>query len=149
MDKSRVPYIKRNLAESLERQSKYQQALSLYEASKVPENSIGEELKRQRTHNISCMAGISRTSILNGNIVKGIEIAKQLNDLDQVGEIAGCCEKMKHFEEAAELYEQAKMYERAATLYIAQKKFKKAESLVHNLTSPKILSSLAKVRSSV
>jgi WD repeat-containing protein 19 len=54
MDKARVPLIKRNLAESLERQGKYQQALNLYEASKIAENAIGDELKRQKNHNISC-----------------------------------------------------------------------------------------------
>lgn len=104
-----------------------------------------EELEKKRKHNLLCDAGIARTCIKNGNITRGHGIASKISDPELLGEIAHCCEKMKNFEEAAEIYEKAKMYERAATLYIAQKKFRKAEKLVKNLTSPKILSSLAKV----
>lgn len=147
MAKDEIKFIQRHLAEDNERKGNNPQALKLFEISIAEEKGLSPaERIRVRENNILCSAGIARTSIKTGNLSRGVGVAMQLTKKELISEIASCCESMKNFEEAANLFEKAEQFERAATLYIAQKQFSKAEKLIANLNSPKILTSLAKMK---
>ncbi|KRX03337.1 hypothetical protein PPERSA_05695 [Pseudocohnilembus persalinus] len=139
------PYICRRLAMLRESQGNDQDARQLFEKSVINEESkILSERQKINQHNQQCMAGIARTSIKSGDINKGIQIAKNINDKPVLIEIAVVCENMKQYDEAAELYERAGMLEKAAVLYINQKEFKKASLLMNQIKSNKLLSTYAK-----
>lgn len=55
-------------------------------------------------HNQLCFAGIARTSIKIGEIKRGVNIAKELQDNTIIIEIAVVCENMKQLVEAADLF---------------------------------------------
>lgn len=68
---------------------------------------------------MQCYAGIARTSIKMGDVLKGFNIAKDsLTNTQQIIDVAAVCENMKHLEEAAVLFEKAQMFEKSATIYI-------------------------------
>lgn len=69
-------------------------------------------------HNSLCYGGIARTSIRMGDIQRGFSIASNINDKNLVIEIAGVCEQMKQWQEAAKLYQQGDLVEKAASIYI-------------------------------
>ena len=53
-----------------------------------------------------------------GDIQRGFNIANDLSDKNMVIEIAGVCELMKQWTEAAKLYQKGALVEKAASIYI-------------------------------
>ena len=86
MAPDRVPLIKRRLAEDLEKQGQYQQALKNYQSSMMDESKAAAGPKRDKVkhHNMLCEAGVARTSIRTENVQKGFEIGQELKDKDVV-----------------------------------------------------------------
>jgi WD repeat-containing protein 19 len=65
-----------------------------------------------------CYAGIARTAIKMGEIQRGVNIAMDLKERNLVIEIAGVCEAMKQWVEAAKLYQKGGLVEKAVSIYI-------------------------------
>jgi WD repeat-containing protein 19 len=65
-----------------------------------------------------------------GDIQRGFNIANELNDNTLVIEIAGVCEQMKQWTEAAKLYQKGKLVEKAASIYIQIGMFQAAAPLI-------------------
>jgi WD repeat-containing protein 19 len=65
-----------------------------------------------------------------GDIQRGFNIAHELNDNTLVIEIAGVCEQMKQWTEAAKLYQKGKLVEKAASIYIQIGMFQAAAPLI-------------------
>ena len=53
-----------------------------------------------------------------GDIQRGFNIANELADKTMIIEIAGVCELMKQWTEAAKLYQKGQLVEKAASIYI-------------------------------
>lgn len=53
-----------------------------------------------------------------GDIQRGFNIANELSDKNLVIDIAGVCENMKQWTEAAKLYQKGSLVEKAASIYI-------------------------------
>ena len=53
-----------------------------------------------------------------GDIQRGFNIANELSEKNLVIEIAGVCEQMKQWTEAAKLYQKGALVEKAASIYI-------------------------------
>lgn len=81
-----------------------------------------------------------------GDIQRGFNIANELNDNTLVIEIAGVCEQMKQWTEAAKLYQKGKLVEKAASIYIQIGMFQAAAPLIEQITSPSILVLVAKAK---
>lgn len=61
-------------------------------------------------------------------------------------DIAGVCEQMKQWNEAAKLYQKGGLIEKAVSIYIQIKMFSAAEPLIGQITSPTILIMVAKAK---
>lgn len=83
-----------------------------------------------------------------GDIQRGFSIASNINDKNIVIEIAGVCEQMKQWTEAAKLYQKGGLVEKAASIYIQMKMFSAAAPLMDQITSPSILIMIAKAKES-
>ena len=81
-----------------------------------------------------------------GDIQRGFNIANELNESEKnlLIEIAGVCEQMKQWGEAAKLYQRGGLVEKAASIYIQIGFFKQAAPLIDKITSPNILVMVAK-----
>lgn len=81
-----------------------------------------------------------------GDIQRGFNIANELNEKNLVIEIAGVCEQMKQWQEAAKLYQKGALVEKAASIYIQIGMFQAAAPLIDKITSPSILVMVAKAK---
>lgn len=97
-------------------------------------------------HNTQCYAGIARTAIKMGDMQRGYQIANELKDNTLVIEIAGVCEQLKFWQEAAKLYQKGGLVEKAASIYIQIGMFSAANPLMDKITSPSILVMVAKAK---
>lgn len=79
---------------------------------------------------------------------RGFQIANDLTDKNSVIEIAGVCEQMKQWTEAAKLYQKGGLVEKAASIYIQMGMFAQANPLIDKITSPNILQMVAKAKES-
>jgi len=53
-----------------------------------------------------------------GGMPRGMKIAQELTDKNLIIEIAGVCEQMKQWPEAARLYQKGGLVEKAVSIYI-------------------------------
>lgn len=83
-----------------------------------------------------------------GDMQRGFQIANDLTDKNSVIEIAGVCEQMKQWTEAAKLYQKGGLVEKAASIYIQMGMFAQANPLIDKITSPNILQMVAKAKES-
>ena len=97
-------------------------------------------------HNTQCYGGIARTAVKMGDIQRGFNIAQNIIDKNIIIDIAGVCEQMKQWNEAAKLYQKGGLMEKAVSIYIQIKMFSAAEPLINQITSPTILIMVAKAR---
>ena len=67
-------------------------------------NELVDDKINVEQHNMQCYAGIARTAIKLGDIQRGFNIASELQEKNLVIDIAGVCEQMKQWQEAAKLY---------------------------------------------
>ena len=81
-----------------------------------------------------------------GDIQRGFNIANDIQDNNIVIEIAGVCEQMKQWQEAAKLFQKGGLIEKAASIYIQIKMFSAAAPLIDQITSPTILIMVAKAK---
>lgn len=81
-----------------------------------------------------------------GDIQRGFSIANNINEKNIIIEIAGVCESMKQWSEAAKLYQKGDLIEKAASIYIQMKMFNQAAPLMDKITSPSILIMIAKAK---
>jgi WD repeat-containing protein 19 len=95
---------------------------------------------------MQCYAGIARTAIKMGDMQRGFQISNELKDKNLVIEIAGVCESMKQWTEAAKLYQKGGLVEKAVSIYIQIGMFSAANPLMDQITSPSILSMIAKAK---
>ena len=148
---TKEPIISRRLAYQYETQNNIQDAMNLYQKSKIPNpkeflNKINDDydLKDLELHNQQCIAGISRCAFRMGNTELGLQKAQELNDKNLIIEVASLSESFNYNLESAKLYTQVGLYEKAAMIYIRMKLFKSAEDLMDKIKSPKLLIQLAK-----
>jgi WD repeat-containing protein 19 len=135
----------RKLGTQLESQGNYQEAIRLFERALI--NPDGSHVDDEK-HVMQCYAGISRCSIKSGDVNRGVKIATELNDGQQIIEIAIVCENMRHMMEAGSLYEKGGLFEKAASIYISLKMFTNAAPLMSKIKSPKLLILWAKTKES-
>ena len=101
----REQFICRKLASQVENQGNTAEAQKLYERAYVnPSAEVRDKRINVEEHNAQCYAGIARTAIKMGGMPRGMKIAQELSDKNLVIEIAGVCEQMKQWPEAAKLY---------------------------------------------
>jgi len=62
---------------------------------------IHDEKLNVQQHNRQCHAGIARTAIKLGDVIRGVNITNELDEKNLVIEIASVCEQMKQWPEAA------------------------------------------------
>jgi len=113
------PLICRKLASQVENQNNTAEAQKLYERAYMnPSNENIDEKINVEQHNAICYAGIARTAVRMGDMGRGFQIANELTDKNLIIEIAGVCENMKQWTEAAKLYQKGGLVEKAASIYI-------------------------------
>ncbi|CAK1578047.1 unnamed protein product [Parnassius mnemosyne] len=140
----RAPALHRHRAHHLELTAEYHEALANYEKSIITENIDDIKVKE---HNAKCEAGIARTSIRCGDIMRGVTTAmKYSHDIDLLKECAQLLEEEKHYSHAAALYDHAGNTEKAASLYIKLKSWLKVETLLPKINSPSIHLQYAKAK---
>ncbi|GBP76948.1 WD repeat-containing protein 19 [Eumeta japonica] len=133
-------------ADNLELTADYHEALANYEKSLIKENIDDPKVKE---HNTKCEAGIARTAIRCGDVVRGVTTAmKHANDLNLLKDCAQFLEDDNQSTHAASLYEHAGDFEKAASLYIKLKSWLKVETLLPKLNSPSIHIQYAKAKES-
>jgi WD repeat-containing protein 19 len=76
----------------------------LYEKALLTQGQAHDEKINIEQHNTQCYGGIARTAIKMGDIQRGFSIASNINDKNIVIDIAGVCEQMKQWQEAAKLF---------------------------------------------
>jgi WD repeat-containing protein 19 len=111
-----------------------------------PSNENIDEKINVEQHNAICYAGIARTAVRMGDMGRGFQIANELTDKNLIIEIAGVCENMKQWTEAAKLYQKGGLVEKAASIYIQMGMFAQANPLIDKITSPNILQMVAKAK---
>jgi WD repeat-containing protein 19 len=99
-------------------------------------------------HNKNCFAGIARTAIKMGDMQRGFSLANEINENNLIIDIAGVCEQMKQWTEAAKLYQKGGLVEKAASIYIQIGMFSAANPLIDKISSPAILVMVAKAKES-
>lgn len=82
--------------------------------------------------------GVARCSVRLGDIGKGLEIARDLNDVQVCKQCAQVLEDLMQFADAAEMYLQAGVLERAATLFLRERQFERAVPLLNSIENPKL-----------
>lgn len=154
IDPTREPFICRKLAVQIENQGNSNEALKLFERALLNDSLLENEAKfNVKEHNTICYAGIARSSIKNGDTHRGLSIANELSTSNSdksinsmLIEIGNTFEQVKQFNEAAQIYEKSGLVEKAATLYIQTGQFKNADKLIPKITSPSILTNIAKAK---
>ncbi|CAH2063704.1 unnamed protein product, partial [Iphiclides podalirius] len=132
----RAPALHAMRAHHLELTADYHEALVNYERSLISENA---EDAKVREHNAKCEAGIARTAIRCGDVMRGVTTAmKYAHDTALLKECAQLLEEEKQYSHAAALYEHAGNAERAASLYIKLKSWLKVEALMPKINSPSV-----------
>lgn len=111
-----------------------------------PSAEIRDKRINVEEHNAQCYAGIARTAIKMGGMPRGMKIAQELTDKNLIIEIAGVCEQMKQWPEAARLYQKGGLVEKAVSIYIQIGMFQAAHPLMDQITSPAILVLVAKAK---
>lgn len=146
VDSSQEPVLCKKLAQQLETQGNYSEALRLFEHAANTLQQAGLSQEELTANLVQSYAGMARTCIRNGDITRGYQIACELNDPQLKVECGTVCEQMKHFVEAADLYKRGGLPEKAASLYIRLKKWKDASELMNVITTPKLLIQLGKAK---
>ena len=124
IDPLREPFIWRKLAVQIEHQGNSVEALKLFERALLKSSVVEYESKFDvNEHNTICYAGIARTSIKNGDIHRGLNIANELSNSDNskssnsmMIEIANVFEQVKQFNEAAQIYEKNRINRKSSNI---------------------------------
>jgi WD repeat-containing protein 19 len=139
-------FICRKLASQVENQGNTIEAQKLYEKAIFSQQHVADDKINVEQHNTQCYGGIARTAVKMGDIQRGFNIAQNINDKNIIIDIAGVCEQMKQWQEAAKLYQKGGLMEKAVSIYIQIKNFKAAEPLISQIASPTILIMVAKAK---
>lgn len=122
----------------------YHEALANYEKSIITENT--DDIK-VREHNAKCEAGIARTCVRCGDVMRAVTTAMRYShDNMLLKDCAQLLEEEKHYSHAAALYDHAGNTEKAASLYIKLKSWLKVEGLLPKINSPSIHIQYAKAK---
>lgn len=81
-----------------------------------------------------------------GDMNRGFSLANEINENHLIIDIAGVCEQMKQWTEAAKLYQKGGLVEKAASIYIQIGMFAAANPLISKISSPAILILVAKAK---
>ncbi|XP_028028471.1 WD repeat-containing protein 19 [Bombyx mandarina] len=139
-----APLVTAQHAHHLELMADYHEALANYEKSIITENLDDAKV---REHNRKCEAGIARTAIRCGDVMRGVTTAMKLaDDVTLLKDCAQLLEEEKQYSHAAALYDHAGNTERAASLYIKLKSWLKVEALLPKINSPSIHIQYAKAK---
>jgi WD repeat-containing protein 19 len=144
------PFICKKLALQMENENKFTEAKRLFEVAQLDTGiNHGDKTPSEiNAHNRQCSAGIARTSLRLGDVQRALNIVNSLNDNQLIIDIAGVCENMKQWLEAAMLFQKGGLPEKAASIYLQIKHLKEAVPLIDQVNSPKLLRELAKVEES-
>ena len=123
--------ISREYGGLLEMRGEYEEARRYFETSlSYPDRDPADDL--------SCQAGIARTTIQMGDTAQGRRLALEMRNTQLCKECAQILEDMNHLHEAAELYAKSGAYEKAVAIYIQTKAFANAQPLMMKVKSPKL-----------
>jgi len=138
LDPKQIPIISFEYAQHLELKRQYQEAQQLYENANNGLHKCTNETYLEK-YKIDCMHGIARTSLRNGNLEYGIQLAKKSNNAQLCCACADILVSLHQLVEAAELYEEAKCHEKAVEMYIETKDFQCTLRLKDTITSKPLL----------
>ncbi|OAF70691.1 WD repeat-containing protein 19 [Intoshia linei] len=93
-----------------------------------------------------CKGGISRCLIQSGQIREGINMALELDKKDLKLECAEILEKLKQWNEAANLYEKCNIYDKAAECYIRNKNWEAVERQLEFVHQPRLFYQFARAK---
>ena len=139
LDPAQVSSISLEYAATLEVQGDAAAALVAYE------RALRDPL-RDASKDTQCKEGISRVSLMMGDVRRGRRMSVELNSKSGFRDSAVILENMNQLSEAAEMYIRAEMFEKAAELYIASKNFTAAAPILarKELASSKLHGHLAR-----
>ena len=96
-----------------------------------------------------CKAGLTRMTIRQGDLRRGILMANESNDQALCRECGSVLESMKQFGDAARMYEKGGALEKAAGIYIQTKDFDSATPLMSTIKTAKLHAQYAKAKEAV
>jgi WD repeat-containing protein 19 len=96
-----------------------------------------------------CTAGLTRMTIRQGDLRRGILMANESNDKALCRECGSVLESMKQYGDAARMYEKGGSLEKAASIYIQTKDFDSAKPLMSMIKTAKLHSQYAKAKEAV
>jgi len=96
-----------------------------------------------------CKAGLTRMTIRQGDLRRGILMANESNDKALCRECGSVLESMKQFGDAARMYEKGGSLEKAAAIYIQTKDFDSATPLMTTIKTAKLHAQYAKAKEAV
>ncbi|KAJ3113681.1 WD repeat-containing protein 19 [Physocladia obscura] len=143
---SDVSLIAKEFAARLESESKFTEALEMYERALDSSSKMKVPEYIKEDHQVSCSSGITRMTFRMGDTSRGMKMLNGIDDFRLLNDCAAILEGIKMYMESGMLYERAKEWERAAEVYTKGKFWNKVGSLLEFVTSPKIFLQFAKAK---
>lgn len=113
-----VTVIAKEYGQQLEMNSKYSEALAMYErALATVDQHPGVDSARDE-HQIACSAGLVRMTLRLGDVSRGMKMLGETEDKQLLNDCGGILDTLKQYNEAAACYEKAGAWEKAAEMHI-------------------------------
>ena len=146
-----VPELSVEYAKQLEFRGEHAKALARYEEAMRGLNAgAGASATRGgRSHaelRETCMAGMTRMALRNGDLRRGLALASESGDKELAAECGSILEGMKQYAEAAKMYTKAELFDQAASILIMTKNFNAVAPLMDKIKTPKLHAQYAKAR---
>ncbi|KAJ3028907.1 UNVERIFIED_CONTAM: WD repeat-containing protein 19 [Siphonaria sp. JEL0065] len=143
---SDVSLIAKEFASRLETESKFTEALSMYEKALESSTRMKVVESVREDHQVACSAGVTRMTFRMGDTSRGMKMLSGVDDGKLLSECAAILEGIKMYMESGSLYERAKHWERAAEVYTKGKLWAKVGPLLEYVSTPKIFLQYAKAK---
>ncbi|KAJ3394005.1 WD repeat-containing protein 19 [Entophlyctis sp. JEL0112] len=143
---SDVSFIAKEFAGRLEMESKFADALAMYEKALETSTKLAVSESVKEDHQVACSAGVTRMTFRMGDTSRGMKMLNGVEDGKLLSDCAAILEGIKMWTESGILFERAKDWEKAAEVYTKGKLWNKVGPLLENVTSPKIFLQYAKAK---
>ncbi|ORY49888.1 WD repeat-containing protein 19 [Rhizoclosmatium globosum] len=143
---SEVSLIAKEFAARLESESKFTEALTMYEKALETSTRLRVTESVREDHQVSCSAGVTRMTFRMGDTSRGMKMLSGVDDCKLLNDCAAILEGIKMYMESGGLYERAKQWEKAAEVYTKGKLWNKVGPLLEHVSTPKIFLQYAKAK---
>ncbi|KAI9093093.1 hypothetical protein DFS34DRAFT_717341 [Phlyctochytrium arcticum] len=143
-----VTVIAKEYAHQLESNSRYTEALAMYErALSTSEQHPGQAAARDE-HQIACSGGVARMTMRLGDISRGMKMIAGTEDRQLLYDCGCILDTLKQFNDAASCFERGEFWEKAAELWIKARSWSKVGAVLDKVTSPKLFAQYARAKES-